>query len=960
MQIHRMFRWMALAMVVGLSAAAGAQTASSVSVNSFPNPSTYGQIVTLTATVTSGATGKVTFYDGTTVLGVGTVSAGSASISTILLPPGASSLHARYSGDSTYAASNSSPVAQSVLEGSSLGLQPAVSYSSGYYPAPLVVADFNGDGKADLAVASHGTTNVDILLGNGDGTFQAPVSYSSGGGTPASLAAGDWNGDGKVDLAVAINGYVIYVLLGNGDGTFQASTAVCSPCGGTWLASGDFNGDGKTDLVASVSSGSGAAAIVLLGNGDGTFQSPVKYSTPVNGGSFVAVGDINGDGNADFAVLYAPDVYVFLGKGDGTFGAAISSAVGTPASGLALADLDGDQKLDLVTGTTYSPGYISTALGNGDGTFQSVVTSATGVQEAQNLAVADVNGDGRPDVVASSQYAAQLYVFLGNGDGSLQSPAPYTIASQSYGVALADFNNDGRVDVAASVATTTGQVSILLGGAIPDLTVALSHGNGFTQGQVGATYKAVVTNIGAIASSGAVGLTISLPSGFSATAISGGGWTCVLVSVTCTRSDSLAANSSYPAVTVTVNVSNTPGSVTAEATVSGGNDGNPSNNTATDTTNVRYATTVSLNSSPDPSTLGQAVTLTATVGDGTGNVTFYDGTTVLGIATIVGNQATCTTSLLASGSRALTARYDGDSNYGPVLSAVRIQTVNAVSANGALPRTSYAVGSNVDAYAVAVADVNNDGKPDIVASTSSGISVLLGNGDGTFQPAASAVQNTSGPYGLAVGDMNGDGKADVVFFSSSTTVSLALGNGDGTFQTATSIGNSSSAFSQNGVAVGDFNRDGFADVLVTTGQGVTFYAGNGDGTFQPAALTAITGGVGAPLTSMVDMNGGGILDIAASNGSDPSSVFVYLGVGDGTFQSTPISHSSPAAYPDAATAADFNGDGKPDIVQLYWVATETFLGNCLRDSKARAARRHLRSRRRRRAPAHRSRFSQLH
>ena len=163
------------------------------------------------------------------------------------------------------------------------------------------------------------------------------------------------------------------------------------------------------------------------------------------------------------------------------------------------------------------------------------------------------------------------------------------------------------------------------------------------------------------------------------------------------------------------------------------------------------------------------MTLTATVGNGTGDVTFYDGTTVLGIASVVGNQATFATSLLQSGSRMLTARYDGNATYGPVLSAVRIQTVNAVSANGALPSTSYKVGSNP--YTVVIADVNNDGKPDILTSTASGVSLLLGNGDGTFQ-AATTVVSLSGDTGLAVADMNGDGKVDLVFFSSST-VSLA-------------------------------------------------------------------------------------------------------------------------------------------------------------------------------------------
>jgi Bacterial Ig-like domain (group 3) len=165
---------MTASVVLALSVPASAQTASSVSLNSLSNPSNYGQSVTLVATVTSGATGKVTCYDGTTVQGVSAVSAGSASLFTMFLPSGNNSLHAHYSGDSTYSPSNSSAVTQSVVEGTSLGFQPAVSYSAGSYPGPRLAGDLNGDGKADLITTSFFSNEVIVLLGNGDGTSVHP------------------------------------------------------------------------------------------------------------------------------------------------------------------------------------------------------------------------------------------------------------------------------------------------------------------------------------------------------------------------------------------------------------------------------------------------------------------------------------------------------------------------------------------------------------------------------------------------------------------------------------------------------------------------------------------------------------------------------------------------------------------------------------------------------------------
>src|ERR1019366_9455539 len=167
-----------------------------------PNPANYGQAVTLGATVTTGATGAVTFYDGVTVLGVGTISSTQATLTTVMLPSGTRQLRAYYGGGATYAASSSVVLRQTVVAGTSLGFRHAVSFAPGSYVSSMAVGDFNGDGKQDF-VAASGSTSVSVFLGNGDGTFQPGVNYPTPSGK--SVAVGDFNGDGKVDIAVTNN-----------------------------------------------------------------------------------------------------------------------------------------------------------------------------------------------------------------------------------------------------------------------------------------------------------------------------------------------------------------------------------------------------------------------------------------------------------------------------------------------------------------------------------------------------------------------------------------------------------------------------------------------------------------------------------------------------------------------------------------------------------------------------------
>ncbi|MFZ0817532.1 MAG: VCBS repeat-containing protein, partial [Candidatus Sulfotelmatobacter sp.] len=178
-------------------------------------------------------------------------------------------------------------------------------YAAGLGPTAVAVGDFNGDGKLDLAVSdncpasgcgSNPSSTVSILLGNGDGTFQPPVSYAVGD-IPAGVVVGDFNGDGKLDLAVLTSDFVA-ILLGNGDGTFQAAVDYGTPGRSSSVAVGDFNGDGKPDLV--VTNGLNSTVSVFLNSGAGTFPTRQDFATGF-GPTSVAVGDFNGDGKLDLA-----------------------------------------------------------------------------------------------------------------------------------------------------------------------------------------------------------------------------------------------------------------------------------------------------------------------------------------------------------------------------------------------------------------------------------------------------------------------------------------------------------------------------------------------------------------------------------------------------------------------------------------------------------------------------------
>jgi len=365
-----------------------------------------------------------------------------------------------------------------------LNFAPAVAYGSGGIGAMSVtVADVNGDGTPDLVVANWcvlgnvcASSSVAVLLGEGNGTFRAAMTYSSGGVNSDSVAVADLNGDGKPDIVVAnLNSGTVAVLLGNGNGTFQQ--AVTYSAGGSPLtvAVADINHDGKPDLLVSDINGEVNGSVgVLLGNGNGTFQNVVIYDSGGYWAYSLAVADANGDGKPDVVVANMcadtscsdkGSVGILLGNGDGTLQTVATYSSGAySADSVAVADINNDGKLDVLVANQCADskcakeGTIGILLGNGDGTFQAVVSYPSGGYWNRSVAVADVNGDGIPDLLAANQCATvclqngglpgSIGVLLGKGDGTFHPAA--TFGSGGYGafsVAVADVNGDGKPDV---------------------------------------------------------------------------------------------------------------------------------------------------------------------------------------------------------------------------------------------------------------------------------------------------------------------------------------------------------------------------------------------------------------------------------------------------------------------------------------------------------------------------------
>jgi uncharacterized repeat protein (TIGR01451 family) len=551
-------------------------------------------------------------------------------------------------------------------------------YPVGTSPSGVVVADFNGDGKPDIAVANTGSSTVSILLGNGDGTFQTAMNFNAGN-NPTTVAVGDFNGDGKLDLALFQPGDLqssqagsVSILLGNGDGTFQAPKTLALGPAATVIAVADFNLDQKSDLAVFNTASVG----IYIGNGDGTFHPVIGVSTPAADGIAMVVADFNGDSKPDLAVTYTSTIQssgldILLGNGDGTFSFGFTLAIPREFSNLSpafttinsvgTADLNHDGKVDLLIGST-GPGFdcphslctrkitkFSAFLGNGDGSFQGeqIVASATVQTETathtssgstiDRLILGDFNGDGKADLgyrmttvapIGALAPPPSFEILLGKADGTFSGPLTSGLQNvDPFAGSIAeaqDLNADKLTDLIA--VSTANDIEVLLNtgpSSGADLAILSSSASPEPVG-VGndLTYVAHVLNQGPKDATGVM-FTDTLPNNVNFVSATASPGSCVQANGMVSCNVGALASSAEFAVNIVVTptvagtIMNTL-NVTANET-----DPVPANNTATQTTTALPIFTLTI----------------AKTGNGSGTVATSDGRINCG--------TTCTASYLS-------------------------------------------------------------------------------------------------------------------------------------------------------------------------------------------------------------------------------------------------------------------------------------------------------------------------
>lgn len=758
-----------------------------------------------------------------------------------------------------------------------------MTYSTGNNSAPnsVAVGYFNNDNYLDIAVANSNSDTIGIFLGFGNGTFKNVATYfigsSTTANTPYSLAIGDFNNDNKSDIVVALRSIsLVGFLLGNGDGTFTIAYAyfigyISYP---DWVAVGNFNNDRYLDIITANYGYSTVSVFLLSGNRQ--YLSVKTYST--GDGSFpssIAIGDLNNDNITDFIVanLYSRTISIHLGYGNGSFrNAIIMSTNEDYPSCITTDDLNNDRILDIVFINRLACS-VGVLLGLGNATFGNITTYFTGYGSyLTSVGLSDFNNDGFLDIIVTNGWHFNIGLFLGYGNGMFATQQVFSTGSGSFPVAIAfgDFNNDNQSDIVVAN-SFTNTFGIFL---VNDVTDFIQTTNYLT-GSSTHPYSVVVGNFNnnsqldiAVVNSGTNDLQILMD-----------------------YNNGIFMNTT----TYSINSNSHPQHVIVA-------DFNKDNQLDIATVN-HWNDSISIFVGLGNGLFNPATEYSTGSGSFPSSMTVGDFNNDNWIDIVVANQAANNVGIFL--------RFD----Y-PIFSSYNIYFDRTLS----LP------------VYVVTADFNNDSCWDIAIANSGSdkIGILLGYGNGMFsKPVLYSVGNGSTPTSIAVGDFNNDYHVDIaVANSKGYGISIFLGNGNGTF--VEQMLYSTKPFSPISIATGDFNNDNRLDIVVANPNnnhiGISF--GFGNGSFAEEILYWMPDKSTPIYVTVSDFNKDNILDIVVAN-RDGNTIGILLGYGNGTFYNVTTYSTGQNSSPRSIAIGDINRDGTMDIVvaNLYSKTIGIFFGN---------------------------------
>jgi hypothetical protein len=817
---------------------------------------------------------------------------------------------------------NSRSRSLSILEGAGDGTFGLVStVALGVVPTSVVTDDFNGDGKVDIAVASQGSNIVSVFFGIGDGTFRAAVPFATGTG-PVSLVTGDFNGDGHRDLATAnTNSNDVTVLLGRGDGTFQAQTPFGVGAYPSALVVGDFNNDGRLDLATA--NGLGVPLSIGLGLGNGTFLAPGASFPPIQSPPLVA--DFNGDGILDVVSLRADGKILFrAGQGGGLFlpPVVINPAATSAARSITLGNGLGRAFVDATDARDGSLSFY-TAIG---GHFLRIANGQTTGLVPAHILVGDANGDGLQDVVLNYAETGQIVVYLQHPSENFSGRAELDYQMRVEGgvsdIILADMNGDGRLDIVATD-QSSGEVHVFLNSAVNPFStelsfragtdlVGLSELDGTSQVQSSGTPLAVVAGQFnklvadratipdlAVLNSGANRVDILVGDGH------GGVYNPAPATSLHTGLD--------PVAIVTANFN--PGGLPDLAVLNKG-----SNDLSIFLGDGYGGFTEKVLLGPD----GQKIRIGA--GNAPTGLTVVDINRDGNLDLLVGDAQGDVLTLLGNGDGTFRPYQRIDRHVGLAVSdladaggpdfAFADQSLDRVTFQAEQSTTFQQGRQNgvVAPNSLQFADLNGDGIPDLIVTNSGGNNILvyLGLGNDRFGTAHRFFTGTD-PAGVTVGDLNGDGIPDLVVANEgSNDLSIWFGQGRGADWTMTPGPRLDAGVGPVATVIRDVSGDAFPDILVANGGSNNVYQLNGVGRgFFDDQHPVIFQTGSDPVQLFVGHfdNQPGLDLITVNAGSNDLTLFAGFGPGH--------SLSLGGVDPVAAIAGDFNRDGTSDLIVAH-------------------------------------------